>query len=336
MSRLEVDFTEAVAERRVRALPLAHLSLELGHLYFEDFALGVDGLREYFQEVARWADAARATYARTMSPKGRPRISTCFLIDDYFGPLKPASEVIPMLLDAARDAGLEIDYLARESACAEADGVQLAALVEERIVADPPPHTNGSRPPVNETGWLCNGQRSPTARAAEAMQSTVSWAPPVQNAATRHSVFVDVELWNEGARGRVWSCAYLAAVWQLLRLGALRHDGQPVAVPRRLDGGYPDEWSRLPAIIQLNPTVAPFNAYRALSILPRHFLLTEQAVRTILGQIAVDQTVIEQTCARADAEGIVLPPEVTDRIDYIFAGDPPAATRVPAPTPTGP
>jgi hypothetical protein len=318
--RSEVDVTEAVAERQVRGLPLAHLSLELGHLYFEDIGTGVDGLRGYFEEVARWADAVRASYTPTISGEGRPRISTCFLVDDYFGPLGPASEVIPTLLQAARGAGLEIDYLARESACAEADGVPLAALVEEHIVADPPPHTNGSRPPVNETGWLCNGQRSPVVPVAEAMQAAVPWAPPVQNAATRHSVFVDVELWNEGARGRVWSCAYLAAVWQLLRLGALRYDGEPVAVPRPVNGGYPDEWSRLPAVIQLNPAAAPFAAYRAVSVLPRRFLLTEQAVRTILSQIAVDRAVVEQTRARADAEGIEVPPEVTDRIDYIFAG----------------
>ncbi len=334
MSRPDIDFTEALAERRVRSLPLSHLSLELGHLYSEDFATGVDGLRGYFRKVARWADAVRARYAAVMSPNGRPRISTCFLVDDYFGPSKPPDEVVAMLLVAARAEGLEIDYLARESACAEADGVPLAALVEERIVADPPPQTNGSRPPVNETGWLCNGQRSPVIRAAEAMQDAVSWAPPVQNGATRHSVFVDVELWNEGPQGRVWSCAFLAAVWQLLRLGALRHGGEPVAVPRAWDGPYPDEWDRLPAVIQLNPGAAPFSAYRVLSILSRRFLMTEQAVRTILGQIAVDREVVEQTLARAEAEGVALPDEVADRIDYIFAGDPPAVTRVPEPTST--
>nr|WP_275941629.1 SCO2522 family protein [Planosporangium mesophilum] len=322
-----------MAERPMRALPLAHLSLEVGHLYFEDLLTGVEGVSAYFQGVARWADTVRAA---ATSAQGRPRISTCFLIDDYFGPQRPPDEVIPMLLQASRVAGLEIDYLVRESACAEAEGVPLAALVEERIVAEPPPHTNGSRPPVNETGWLCNGQRSPVAPVVAAMQAAVSWAPPVETAATRHSVFVDVELWNEGARGRVWSCAYLAAVWQLLRLGALRYDGEPVAVPRPVDGGYPDEWSSLPAVIQLNPAAAPFAAYRAVSVLPRRFLLTEQAVRTILSQIAVDRAVIEQTRARAHAEGIELPPDVTDRIDYVFAGDPPAVSRGPGPTPTGP
>jgi hypothetical protein len=202
----------------------------------------------------------------------------------------------------------------------DADGVPLARLVEEHIVADPVPDTTGARPPVTEAGWLCNGQRSPAAQAAEAMEPTVSWAPPVQNAASRHSVFVDVELWNEGRRGRVWSCAFLAAVWQLLRLGLLRYQGGPVAVPQAWDDPYPDDWDRLPAVIQLNPAAAPFSAYRALSILPGRLLTTEHAVRTILSQVAVDAAITDQLLRRGRSEDLNLPPEPVDRIDYIFTG----------------
>jgi hypothetical protein len=171
------------------------------------------------------------------------------------------------------------------------------------------------------------------------MRSAVAWEPPAQHSATRHSVFVDVELWSEKTGGRrIWSCAYLAAVWQLLRLGSLRHRGEPVAVPRRWsEDGYPEEWHRLPAVIQLEPSAAPFAAYRTVSILPRRFLTTEHAVRTILDQIALDGTVVRQAVDRAAGEGIPLSTEAADRIEYVFVGDPPAVSRsFPGQTPTAP
>lgn len=310
-------FREASAEQPVQSLPFAHLSIELGHLYFEDFAAGPDGLRRHFARVGPWVRAARQICAEAL-PGRTPRISTCFLVDDYFGPTSSPAAVLPDLLAIAEESGLPIDYLARESACAEADGVPVARLVEERIVPDPPPGTSGSRPPVREVGWLCNGERSPAGPASQAMGGAPGWAPPVQNAANRHSVFVDVELWDEGSRGRTWSCAYLASVWQLLRLGLLRWHGEPVAVPQPWQDPFPDEWSRLPAVVQLDPRAAPFTAYRAMSVLAARFLPTEQAVRTILSQVAVDATVTGQAVRRARAEGVDLSVEPVDRIDYVF------------------
>jgi hypothetical protein len=303
----------------VQSVPLSHLSIELGHLYFEDFAAGPDALRDYFRRVAPWARAAREVAIEGLAGR-TPRISTCFLIDDYFGPSSSPTAILPELLRAAEENGLVIDYLARESACAEADGVPLARLVEERIVAEPPPDTNGSRPPVSEVGWLSNGQRSPVAHAGEAMGRATPWRPPVQTSATRHSVFVDVELWNEPRGGRVWSCAFLAAVWQLVRLGMLRYHGEPVAVPQEGDGAFPGDWNRLPAVLKLNANAAPFNAYRALSILDSRFLGTEHAVRTILSQVSVDPRLVDQVAQRSRGEKLALPAEPVDRISYVFQG----------------
>jgi hypothetical protein len=48
------------------------------------------------------------------------------------------------------------------------------------------------------------------------------------------------------------------------------------------------------------------------------FLPIELAVRTILGQVAVDATVAEQVRERATGEGLDLPGEVVDRIRYAF------------------
>jgi hypothetical protein len=313
------SFREAAAEQRIQAVPFAHLSVELGHLYFEDFAAGPDHLRRHFERVVPWVAAARGILAAEL-PGRTPRASTCFLIDDYFAPNSSPAVVIPELLRAAEAAGLELDYLARESACVEAEGAPLARLVEERIVADPPPGTNGMRPPVTETGWLCNGQRSPGLAQVQAMEPAAGWTPPAQNAATRHSVFVDVELWDERKGERTWSCAFLAAVWQLLRLGLLRSNGARVAVPQPRPGDLPERWDQLPAVMQLRPRAAPFSAYRNLSILPGRFHATEHAVRTILSQVSVEGTAARQAIDRSQAEGISLPAEPVDRLEYIFTG----------------
>src|SRR5690348_6801469 len=311
-------FAEASAEVRVQSLPLAHLSLEVGHLYFEDFDEGPDRLRAHFEQTAPWVHGLRDALAARLA--GRPRVSTCFLIDDYFGPKRSPAQILPGLIDAAASHGMPIDYLVRESACADADGVPLAELVAERIVADPVPGTNGARPAVRDSGWLSNGQRSAQPRSSEAMSLDTGWRPPVQNAANRHSIFMDVQLWDEVGGRRRYSCAYLASVWQLLRLGLLRRAGEPVAQPRAWEDDFPDEWSQLPPVVALNPAAEPFSAYRTHSVLGRRFSLTEQAVRTILSQVLVDPRLAEEAQRRAAAEGMPLPLEAAERVDYTFTG----------------
>jgi hypothetical protein len=315
----EADFHEATARPRVESVPFAHLSIELGHLYMEDFEAGEDFLAEQFRQVAPWVAAARQACAQLVAPR-TPRISTCFLVDDYFTRFSSPDVVVPQLVRAAAASDLRIDYLARESGCAQADGVMLARLVEDRLVPEPPPGTNGSRPPLAETGWLCNGQRSPSGTATEAMGAVRPWRPPTQNAANRHSIFLDVELWDDGPSGRTWSCPFLAAVWQLLRLGMLRYEGRRVGVPQALRDGFPSDWDRLPAVVQLNDTAYPFSAYRTMSVLASRFLPIEHAVRTIVSQVAVDSAVARQAVDRAAAEGLALPRELVERIDYVFAG----------------
>lgn len=314
-----VTFREVSGESRVQEIPLAHLSIELGHLYREDLIAGPDHLRRRFQAVAPWAEVARRA-GFDPDEEGRVsawRVSTCILVDDYSATLDPPSHVLPELVRAAEAAGLRIDYLVRESACAEADGVPVARLVQERIVPDPPPGTDGSRPPVTETGWLCNGQRSPATTAA-AMEPVPRWQPPAQNGSASHSIFVDIELWDERTGARTWSCAYLASVWQLLRLGLLRDDGRPVATPQPWPDELPRAWELLPAVVQVNPRAAPFCAYRTFSVLPVSFLGTEHAVRTILSQVLVDPKVLAKVDKRAEREQLTLPAAPVDRIGYAF------------------
>jgi hypothetical protein len=300
-------------------VPLAHLSLELGHLYMEDFAAGPERLREHFARVRPWADAARAEAEAAVGGR-RPRISTCFLIDDYFTRFSSPALVVPMLLAEADKAGLTIDYLARESACAVADGVALAEAVLHRLVEEPPPGSDGSRPPARETGWLSNGERAPGGALLEAMADSVGWLPPSETTARRHSVFLDVELYDDRGGRRTWSCPFLAAVWQLARMGLLRHCGDPVLQPGApwTGDGFPQEWDELPALVQLNASAAPFSAYRTCTVLPTRFLPVEHAVQLLLGHVDADPVALAQVAERSAREGIPAPDEIPGRASYVF------------------
>ncbi|MFH8799651.1 SCO2522 family protein [Streptomyces sp. NPDC017936] len=322
MSGRETVFRETSAQPRTESVPFSHLSLELGHLYMEDFVEGPDRLRRHFAAVRPWVEAARAGVG-PLPPGRRPRISTCFLVDDYFSRLSTPAELIPPLLAAAAEAGLTIDYLARESGCAVAepgrrDRVELAEAVLHRLVESPPPGSNGFRPPVSRTGWLTNGRRAPTHRTSPALTGGV-WEPPSETGARGHSVFMDVELWSGPADERTWSCAFLAAVWQLVRLGLLRDNGRAVLAPAPWDAKeFPAEWDALPPVVRLNPLAAPFTAYATCSILPARFLPVEHAVRVILDQVHVEADALRQAAERASGEGFDVPAGVVDRTSYVF------------------
>lgn len=316
----EQVFHEAAAEPRVQSVPLAHASLELGHLYLEDFAQGPDRLRRHFAVAARYADGLRARIAAQV-PQGRPRISTCFLVDDYFARFSSPAELIPVLLAEAERAGLTIDYLGRESGCARADDVDIAAAVAARLVPSPTEGSDGSRPHVGETGWLCNGERTPAPDTVEAMSGLGRWRPPTETGARRHAIFMDVQLWEDTPQGRVWACPFLAAVWQLLRLGLLRNRGEVPMAPRPWTGGFPSDWDALPPLVRLNPAADPFAAYRTCTVLPSAFLPVEAAVRLILGQVQIEPEVLAQVRERAGREGVVPGDEVAAHVAHVFDPD---------------
>ena len=152
------------------------------------------------------------------------------------------------------------------------------------------------------------------------MAKRTVWQAPLESARRRHSIFVDVELWDERDRQRTWSCPMLAAVWQLMRLGLLRDRGRPVVTPQDWsDQRFPDSWDDLPAVIRLRPKAAAFAAYTTLSVLSPRFLPVELAVRTILGQFACDGGLLTEATDRAARDGMKLPDEIVDRIRYVFA-----------------
>ncbi|WP_320776887.1 SCO2522 family protein [Streptomyces sp. CRN 30] len=319
----EPVFRETTADPRTQAVPLSHLSLELGHVYMEDFEAGPARLREHFARVRPWAEAARAVAAAATGGR-RPRISTCFLIDDYFARFSSPARIVPLIRDEAERAGLAVDYVARESGCAVTGKVPVADAVAARIVESPPPGSYGLRPPAAQTGWLANGERSPVARAPQAMKRAAAWEPPKETAARNHSVFLDVELWSEDADGRrLWSCPFLAAVWQLARLGLLRNEGEPVFTAQpHTDDGFPDDWDELPSLIRLNPKADPFAAYRTASVVPNRFLPVEHSVRVILDQLDVDHGALRQVAERSAREQAAVPDSVADRVSYVFYAGP--------------
>jgi hypothetical protein len=317
----ETEFEVATARPKVTSVPFSHLSVELGHLYMEDLVRGPEALAEHFTRIRPVFEQLRERVATRWG--ARPRISTCFLVDDYFSRLRSPAELIPELLSAAAEAGVAIDYLARESGCAHTGKLSPAEIVLGRLVSDPAPGTDGARPPTLETGWLSNGEREQHGGVNEAMTGLRSWRPPRENSARMHSVYMDVELWHEHTGERVWSCAYLAAVWQLLRLGVLRDQGRPLIQPELWEdrGSYPGGWSELPPVIRLEPRAQPFCAFRTHTILDTRFLPTEAAVRVILDQVSLDPAVRELTERRAREAGIELPPELVTRISHVFSDD---------------
>jgi hypothetical protein len=320
------EYHESSAEPVTRSVGLSHVSIELGHLYPEDLAAGRTRLRELFEDTVPWEQAARRT-VRTMGR--RPRISTCFLVDDYFGNIPGPRELVPRILGAAEEAGVTVDYLAREAACARAPGTGIspADMASALLVDEPVPGTLGVRPPARESGWLCNGSRGTPQDPVAAMDPTSVWTPPLQSSARQHSIFLDVQLWNEENDVRTWSCPMLAATWQLLRLGLLRDQGRAPVQAEPPPTPWPTEWRDMPAITRLGPTADPFCAYRTFSILSPRFLFVETAVRTLLEQLCQDPDVVQQIELRAGDEGFPLPAELTDRVGYAFVGrsdsDPP-------------
>ena len=326
-------YEETSAERRTERFGMSHLSIEVGHLYADDLSARPDALHEEMASAATWVRGLTADLERRLGGR-TPRVSTCYLVDDYFQQDMPGpEELITTIGKAADDVDLRIDYLARESACAVMGELELASLVADRIVFEPPPGTTGARPPVSKSGWLCNGIPSPPPRRV-AMSRPDRWLPPSQNAAREHSVFLDVELWRETAEGRLWSCPMLAAVWQLLRLGVLRDQGRRIGVPvpdekvvpteNGHDPGpeptsrYPEKWRDMPPITQLNPEAFPFPAYRTATVVSSSFIEVEHAVRLICSCVRPDPGAEEFISKTAERERVSLPPELVDRLNYVF------------------
>ena len=115
-----------------------------------------------------------------------------------------------MVLAAAEREGLEIDYLARESACADADGISPATLTLGSLVTEPVPGATGGRPPLTETGWLTNGQRSPSTLTGRGDDQARVVAAAAGERATTALYLHRRRALDEPDGRRTWSCPMLA------------------------------------------------------------------------------------------------------------------------------
>lgn len=319
-------FRERNRGTTVQNLPLSHLSVEVGHFFMEELENGEEPIFEQFRRVKPWLDAAKAS---VVSGDEKPRVSTCFLIDDYFQSWPDAPSIMIKLLRLSEEAGVTIDYVARESACARRrDGFVVAELLAKRLLEEPEPDLDtGARPPAMVSGWLSNGKPMREAIVLNAMEAH-NWDAPLEYGKRNHSIYVDVELWQDRAdlatdqddlqKGRQYSCPFLAAVWQLVRLGLLRKDGAPALEVVDFDGEWKPEWSQFPDVVRVNPRAMPFYAYESLSIMPQHFLPIETAVRTIIDHFLVQPDVMESLDLRAAEKNIAVPAVISERISHHF------------------
>nr|WP_194819750.1 SCO2522 family protein [Nocardia sp. XZ_19_385] len=322
-------YREASEEASIVPLPTAHLSMEIGHFSFDEILDETERVQAEFRRAVPLVQAFTESARVEFGPDAT--VSTCYLLDDYFQPDVEPAKVLDRLLAAADDAGLTIDYLGRESGCHEApvfaggvavgDPIPVAEMVAARLVAQPEDEetANGGRPPTTESGWLCNGRRERNGGSRLAMHPE-PYRPPQEYGRREHSIFLDVELWHNRGASRRWSCAFLAAVWQLLRLGMLRYHGAAVAEPQEWSTGreWPIRWKELPPVIRLNPSAEPFTAYRTLSMLPKRYLPIEHAVRVILDHLALDDDVAAHAAARGRAEQVPLPVKVVERVGHLL------------------
>jgi hypothetical protein len=324
-------YDEGVEESVLLNAPVpAHLSIELGHFYPDDLSKGPEHFMGYFRRIARYARVAAENYA-DRNGLDAPRISTTMMVDDYrkLQNVTPQRVIGELLLPAAQAAGLEVDYLAREAACAaytpagSSQQISPANILLGRIIDIPPIGSPiGSEQPSSRTGWVCNGSRP----VASSSKADASWTPAQEYGADLHTTFMDVEIFSERKRdGRIWACPMLATVWQAARLGDLHNQAKPAmavqAAPRDEGGSlnFGESWNELPAIMQVNPNAAGFEAYNAYSILPARYLSVESAVRTILEQVGPieESNLIHDIAAK---EGVSLP-SLHERLEYAFSND---------------
>lgn len=190
--------------------------------------------------AARAARIAARNVRSTIDTRARRRQPTSLVVmlDDYFLTGKPArverivTEAQDTIVAAAADVGLTIDLVVRESAM---------ATVAERALA------------LIEPGRVVDG----------ILQA---------NSPYRRFGVDEVPLWTtDDDGGRQWTCPYLAAVWQLVRLGLLALDG---ALVHQV---HPDE-----------PAAVGVATEETLTLLSSRYLATEAAVQAICATLASD------------------------------------------------
>lgn len=292
-------------ERRVEyAIPkgkAARLSFEVGHLYLDDIATGSKSkgqkkMRQFFRPIVGMVDAVRKSYTIEAND-----YSTCFMVDDY-GKLEsttPEEVLGGIVLPAAEAVGLRIDYIVREGGCARLAGPFMSSL--SGITTD-----SYTTPTLQESVWLSRLERLQGGK------------PTPQSEPDMGSVRMDIELARNVDGTTTYSCPFLAAIFQNLRLGLLYDPSNPDTIAQPVEE-FGDNWGKLPVIMQLRKDAPPFEAFRSFSYLSERFMEVENAVRSILDSLVLAQLPGETRMqALANTQGYRLNPSPSNRRGYAF------------------
>jgi hypothetical protein len=306
---------------------IADLSIEIAHVYLGDLTPSV--ARAAAEAAANWIGPLLDRWNRR-----RLKISITLMLDDYFdvaGGVPPDEGEI-MLLEALSHHQIKVDYIAYEASFAEelSDNNHERETLADRFLRllEPFPRwgessfggrygpknlIEGSDEPV---GWISNGD--PTRRGSEHESLFLRSSSPLQpdvHPEHRTSIALDVQIYEQheikgsgrklknGTDGkeRRWSCAYLAACWQLSRLGGFLDPttNAPVVPPR------------LKALTE----GSGFFANRTLTLLSPSMLRVEHAVRVLLSQVRCDSRFQRRLTQGRDYF------DLNDHIAYVFAAN---------------
>jgi hypothetical protein len=283
---------------------MADLSIEFAHLYLANLD---EAHAEAAARVAKhWLTPMIAAYE-----EAGLTVSTVVMMDDYFAPEgTDIEEKAVILQDACLEAGVRVDHIAYEAACAES-----VEQMQVRLLQEPRAGDGSSSPPPADIGtdWISNGdpprgkQPEPGAvgrlfRQAGSESQLEDQGAAQKPARGHHSIHLDVQLWNRerGADARLWACPTLSAWWQLIRLGMLRDESdRPVAPPRT----------------RSRSDAPPLPARRTITLLDSRFIEVEHAVRAILERLSLPEAWRRYL---RQGEAPPSPHEHLERIAYIF------------------
>ena len=131
-------------------------------------------------------------------------------------------------------------------------------------------------------------------------QKWIGAAERVSKPFYEHSIFLDVQLYDEKDGTKRFACPTLAAWWQLIRLGVDRE---------------PSGKLRLPNKTISTKNAQPLFARRTLSFLDPNFIQVEHAVRDILRQSVLPEKL---TTIFSSGPKSSRPKDVGETIGYIF------------------
>lgn len=282
---------------------VADISVEVCHLYGDELELDriVDGLRLAKPIVDSIRQACPSL-----------SLSICMLIDDYFGNLRVDPEDLhDRVRQAAVKADLAVNYLVSEAKLAETvrcltDNLRpipypgAGSLVAERPIGSYLSSTLGSQL-TNRGERDLSGFPESVRNFVHDRDVTKPSESGLKHRARRgeHDLDLLVELWSADPSNSAnkYSCAVLAAWWQLARLGWWRGGGVG---------------SVLPGVDSLDGSI-PFAARRTISILDPAYIEIEHAVRTILEDFVVS--------GRVKAESEAFDDNVLGKVAYCFVDE---------------